>query len=249
MLLRFVASVIFSVSVLSGCTPEPKGGEKCEAGSGTLPAAGSACASAGEVCKPAGEDVCAPGPFVECEGGVWVEKPGVPADDCGETTAPTGGVTDGTTGGGTTTNGPQTTTEGTTGGVACDPQDLPEPGTPCAMEGQFCSPGCEDPCQFCNVLECEGGKWTNIEAQPAPCASCEEICPSTVAAMCPGGPPDEPACVSGCMDVMAGPCGLLHSQTRACAGPQPTITCDAMGRPTVIGCEAQFDDLYECLGI
>jgi hypothetical protein len=51
------------------------------------------------------------------------------------------------------------------------------------------------------------------------------------------------------MDVMAGECGLLHSQARACSGPQPTITCDAMGRPTVIGCESQFDDLYECLGI
>lgn len=247
-MLRFVAPATLSLLVLTVCNPEPKaGGEKCDAASGALPAAGSACASAGEVCKPAGEDVCAPGPFVECEGGVWVEKAGVPADDCGDTTmAPTSGGTEATTG----TPGTTTTSEGTTtGGVACDPKDLPDPGTPCAMEGEFCSPGCPDPCQFCNVVVCEGGLWEQVEAPPAPCASCEEICPTTVAAMCPAGPPDERACVSGCMDIMAGQCGLLHSQARACAGPQPTITCDAMARPTVIGCESQFDDLYECLGI
>lgn len=258
---RFVRAGASILSLLLACTPEPKGqGETCDADGGTLPAAGSVCASAGEVCKPPAGDPCAPEPYVECAGGKWVEKPGVPADDCGGTSQPTTGTgteptTDGTTATpmtstGTTTETGTGTTAGTTGGgVVCDPNDLPEPGTPCANEGEFCSPGCTDPCQFCNVVKCENGVWIQLEAPPAPCASCEEICPATVAAMCPGGPPDLEACVPGCMDTMNGRCSLQHSQVRACIGPAPTFTCDAMGRPTVIGCEDLFDALYMCLGI
>jgi hypothetical protein len=242
--LDFVRTGAAALLVLLACTPEPKGtGEKCDAAAGTLPAAGSACASAGEVCVLPAEDICAPGPFVECEGGAWVEKPGVPAEECGDTTLATTADTSGAATGTPTTGG------STGGGVACDPNNLPEIGSPCAMEGEFCSPGCPDPCQFCNVVKCEGGVWTQLEAPPGRCASCEEICPPTVAAMCPAGPPDEAACVAGCMDIMQGRCALAYSQVRACAGPGPAIACDPMGRPTGIGCEAQFDDLYQCLGI
>lgn len=49
-------------------------------------------------------------------------------------------------------------------------------GTPCsnAHEGDVCSKenetcgSCTDPCQFCNLLRCSGGRWTGIEAFPTP---------------------------------------------------------------------------------
>lgn len=213
--------------------------QPCDGASGTLPPVGSACEPEGQACYP-NDDPCPQVAHVECEGGKWVEVQ--PPGECFD------GETSGTTTTGTpTTSG--TTAAGSTGGAGCDPNDLPEVGSACAMEGEFCSPGCEDPCQFCNVLRCEGGVWTQLEAPPAPCAGCEEICSATLAGMCPAGPPDQAACVSGCMDIMGGPCALAYSEVRACAGQGATITCDTMGRPTVIGCEKQFTALYECLGI
>lgn len=41
-------------------------------------------------------------------------------------------------------------------------------GTPCATEDRLCGGGCTDPCQFCNMLRCEGGKWNWLEAFPDP---------------------------------------------------------------------------------
>mgnify|MGYP000054676207 CR=1 FL=1 len=147
-----------------------------------------------------------------------------------------------------TTGDPPVTTTGTTGSAGnCDP--FPEEGQPCPEDGEYCGGGCEDQCQFCNILMCSEGTWHRLEAPPAPCLSCDEICPFTVMPMCANGPPDQPTCVTGCMDVMAGPCNIEFSATRACAGFMPTFTCDAMDRPTVAGCEAQFDALYACLGI
>ena len=127
----------------------------------------------------------------------------------------------------------------------CDP--FPEEGQPCSDEGGYCNSGCEDQCQFCNVLMCSEGTWHHLEAPPAPCLDCDEVCPFTVMPMCANGPPDEPTCVAGCQDVMAGPCNLEFSAARACAGFTPTFTCDTTDRPTITGCEAQFDALYACL--
>lgn len=153
------------------------------------------------------------------------------------TTSPTGTSTTGTSTTGSTTGDP----------IACDPQNLPPEGSACAEPGAFCSPGCQDPCQFCNVLECVDGTWQPAEVFPAPCLSCDEVCPPVLAANCPGGPPDLAACVAGCMQNQAGRCQLAFHQMLACIGPAPTFTCDMLGRPSAAGCETQFDALYACL--
>lgn len=165
------------------------------------------------------------------------------------TTAETGGTTDASAG--TTSENLTTSTTAETGNTTdedpCDP--FPEEGQPCTADGTYCNTGCEDQCQFCNILMCSEGTWNNLEAPPAPCLECQELCPFTVMPMCAAGPPDEAACVTGCMDVMTGPCSVEFSATRACAGFEPTFSCDAAERPTIAGCEMQFDALYTCLGI
>lgn len=134
-------------------------------------------------------------------------------------------------------------------GVACDPEDLPSEGSVCAMEGEFCSPGCEDPCQFCNVVKCEGGTWQGLEAFPAECLDCATLCTFVVPAGCNKGPADQADCVAGCEATEAGNCQIPFHQSIACAGGQPTFSCDMMGRPIVAGCEPQFDTLYMCSGL
>ena len=156
------------------------------------------------------------------------------------TTAPT---TTGTTG---TTIEPTSTSETTGGAVACDPNNIPPEGSACANEGEFCSPGCTDQCQFCNIVQCTSGTWQNLEAPPAPCLDCAEICPFTTAPMCPGGAPDDEACILGCEDSKMGRCASEFSALRACAGLTPEFSCDLDGRPVVAGCEAQFAAFYTC---
>lgn len=131
-------------------------------------------------------------------------------------------------------------------GGGCEP--FPMDGQPCTMEGASCSTGCEDQCQFCNLVSCEGGVWKALEVFPADCLDCPEICPFTVMAMCANGPPDEAACVAGCMDGMAA-CKIEFSDMLACAGSMPTFMCNADERPTIAGCETRFDALYACLGL
>ena len=41
-------------------------------------------------------------------------------------------------------------------------------GDACSPEGLSCGM-CTDPCQFCNLLKCTGGKWSHLEAFPAVC--------------------------------------------------------------------------------
>lgn len=40
---------------------------------------------------------------------------------------------------------------------------------PCSVQGQACGGPCTDPCQFCNILRCDGGRWTRLEVFPMPC--------------------------------------------------------------------------------
>lgn len=149
---------------------------------------------------------------------------------------------------GTSTSGTTSDASSTSGGpVACDPNNLPGEGTPCANEGEFCSPGCEDPCEFCNVVKCENGTWQGLEVFPADCLSCEEVCPLVLNGQCPAGPPDLDACVAGCGANEAGECGLLYHKAIACIGATPAFTCDLVGRPTVARCAAEFEALYACI--
>lgn len=128
----------------------------------------------------------------------------------------------------------------------CEP--FPMEGQACGMEGASCSTGCQDQCQFCNIVNCENGVWHALEVFPAPCLDCAGICEFTVVPMCEAGPPDVAACVAGCMDGMVA-CKIEFSNVLACAGEMPTFSCNGDQRPTIAGCEAQFDALYVCLGL
>ncbi|MBK9258445.1 MAG: hypothetical protein IPM54_01260 [Polyangiaceae bacterium] len=183
-----------------------------------------ALAIIGAACDPAPIDQGAGG-----SGGDGVSSSGTGGS--GGATGGSGGATGGSGGG---------------GGGSCDPMNLPAEGSPCSTEGEFCSPGCEDPCSFCNVMQCSNGKWTHLEVFPAQCLSCEDVCVPVVAAQCTGGPPDQMACVQGCNQQQMA-CKIAFNQMLACIGPSPTFTCDAMSRPTVTGCEMQFDKLYACI--
>lgn len=59
---------------------------------------------------------------------------------------------------------------GVTDGCPSDFTDVD--GMPCADEGLYCG-CCTDPCSFCNLLHCTGGRWQSLEAfpQPDPCVS------------------------------------------------------------------------------
>ncbi|MGB1275503.1 MAG: hypothetical protein ACPG77_07120, partial [Nannocystaceae bacterium] len=141
-----------------------------------------------------------------------------------------------------------TETESTTEGqaVPCSEDPLPPPDSPCANEGEFCGPDCEDPCAFCNVMMCSDGVWQNLEVFPNECLSCEDICPFVLEPGCAGGAPDFETCVSGCEDAIAA-CKLPFNKMLSCAGASPVFSCDAMMRPTIAGCESEFEKLYSCL--
>jgi hypothetical protein len=130
---------------------------------------------------------------------------------------------------------------------SCEP--FPNEGEPCKVEGASCSTGCENQCEFCNIRFCEAGTWQNAEVFPAPCLDCDPLCDFTLQPMCALGPPDKDACVSGCMDTMAGRCEIAFADARACAGDMPTFVCDDAGHPVVDECGDQFNALYRCLGI
>jgi len=51
------------------------------------------------------------------------------------------------------------------------------------------------------------------------------------------------------MDSMAGMCGNLFNEMLACIGSMPAFSCDAVGRPTVVGCDDRFAAFYDCMGI
>lgn len=184
-----------------------------------LPPDGSPCATQGEDCAP-DADPCSPYEGALCQRGTWHHYE-VGGGDPSQCGDP----------------------------IPCDPQDLPPEGSKCAMEGESCSPGCADPCSFCNIVTCMDGTWQGLEVFPAPCLDCESVCTFVVPAGCAKGPPDQATCVAGCQDTQAGACQLVFDQMLACAGEMPGFTCDAETRPVVAGCEAQFDALYQCTGL
>jgi hypothetical protein len=240
-----------AIVLLFACGPDSPNAN-CEAA-----VAGAGCSQDGQVCD-AGADLCVEHSALACKSGSWQEQVIAPIEcdtgastDSGMTTGTSTPTTTATTSAATSdATTTAATSEATTGGpVACDPQNIPAEGSACAMEGETCSPGCEDPCMFCNVVQCEGGKWQALEVFPADCPSCDVVCPFVVAAGCAGGPPDQASCVVGCQDAEAGDCQIPYHQSLACAGSQATFSCDAMGRPTVAGCEPQFDNFYMCAGL
>lgn len=148
----------------------------------------------------------------------------------------------------TATQAGSTTTavDGTTGEtVDCDP--FPTEGTPCETEGASCSTDCADPCEFCNIMQCESGAWSHIEVLPADCLSCSGVCEQALEPACAAGPPDAEACLTGCEETANGDCSLVFSQMLACIGARSTFTCNETAQPEVAGCERAFDELYACM--
>ena len=189
-------------------------------------------------CGPGTDDVTA---------GSTGDTPGTSDATTGPTTGPTTGATTGQTTSPTTGQTSDATTaqtsdvttgqtsDATTGDDVC-PDQFPQDGTPCTTEGQSCSTGCQDPCEFCNVVQCENGTWKSLEVHPFPCLDCESVCEFVLPAACAGGPPDQATCVAGCMDSLAGECKLPFDKMLGCIGTQPTFTCNAETRPTVACC-------------
>jgi len=76
----------------------------------------------------------------------------------------------------------------------------------CSTPGTTCGGPCEDPCQFCNLLSCQDGRWQRMEAFPLPCDDDEFMCDYTDgvwdAGSCGhyhcGDPPDCEALIPGC---------------------------------------------------
>lgn len=80
-------------------------------------------------------------------------------------------------------------------GQVADPCDTAEEGGACAEEGSFCGGPC-DPCSFCNILRCDGGRWGRLEAPPDPNCRPDAAPPEPDAAP-PGpdaGPPPAALC-------------------------------------------------------
>lgn len=92
----------------------------------------------------------------------------------GSSTGGSGGTSSGgnagtATGGtaGTATGGSAGVATGGSAGASADCASAVD-GQPCSEEGKVCG-DCSDPCQFCNIMKCENGKWTHMEVFPAPC--------------------------------------------------------------------------------
>ena len=168
----------------------------------------------------------------------------------GATTSPTTGATTGATTGPTTGATTEATTGPTTGAAVC-PDAFPAEGDACDAAGLSCMiSDCQSPCEGCNYVLCDGGVWVDGGSEePGTSLDCDAVCEFLVLAGCAGGPPDKAACVAGCVDSLAGACKLAFDQTRLCIGETPTFTCDDTTRPTVVGCEDLFDELYMCMDL
>jgi hypothetical protein len=85
-------------------------------------------------------------------------------------------------------------------------------GAACSVAGQACGGPCSDPCQFCNILRCEGGRWTRLEVFPMPCTDSGAGDAARV---------DVPAAMPGARMLWEGPGGFT--------GLGPAVMVDADG--------------------
>ena len=151
---------------------------------------GTPCALEGTECQSVGcSDPCQHCNILRCSGGQWQRLEAFPAD-CSEVTdsadadeQPDANLTDVT--------------------VPCPDPGTAE-GTPCAQEGQSCGDCGSDPCQFCNLLRCQGGVWTHLEAFPDPnCDDTGDVTEGDAEDCSNQGCGEPPLCGSEC----AAPCG------------------------------------------
>ena len=193
-----------------------------------LPMEGSLCTREGQECLP-DEMGCGLYTGVRCDSGVWVFFE-AGTGEC------TGGVT------GADTEAPL---------VPCG-AELPDEGTRCETEEEECAPG-KDVCAGYAGAVCAQGRWKRFEVPagtPEDCMAavdCGEVCTAILAAKCAAGPVDSGVCASECEGWVAGACGVEFSSAVTCGGEPPAFVCDTGDRPTIAGCDTQFEAFYGCL--
>ena len=107
--------------------------------------------------------------------------------------------------------------------------------TACSVDGQYCGGEvCTDPCQFCNLIHCEGGFWRMMEAFPQTCFPCgdgecvegEQYCEERFSGLAGG------STTYACMDA---PAACVGNVTCACLTPAiPAGMCEVRGDVVVV---------------
>lgn len=109
----------------------------------------------------------------------------------------------------------------------CPTDFLAADGLACSVEGRVCGGPCTDPCQFCNVLMCEGGHWTWMEAFPDPNCGDAVAEPAEVADT---APIPEVAEVGDVGEVDASdPCALVGCGAPPVCGTACALECGCCG--------------------
>lgn len=75
---------------------------------------------------------------------------------------------------------------------------------------------------------------------------CHDGCVATIAAMCPISPDSQESCESDCRGFESGSCASEYKAFQDCAEGK-TITCNALGIPTIAGCESQQNAFIGCM--
>ncbi len=124
-----------------------------------------------------------------------------------------------------------------------------QPQFTCDSMGRVTVTGCMQ--QEQNLYACLGGGGSGGSGGSSN-ADCASVCPRIVAAKCSNGPQTEADCESGCATTATGNCAAQYNAVVTCnkaVGSGATVTCSANGQPVVTGCEAQYAQLYSCLGV
>lgn len=101
-----------------------------------------------------------------CEGGRWACPSGtIPIEQCACAGRPPGPSCACVAGGWRCDAGVADATNACAGVVL---------GGACSPEGQTCGGPCTNPCQFCNIFRCAGGRWGRVEVPPLPPDMCRD---------------------------------------------------------------------------
>jgi hypothetical protein len=76
-------------------------------------------------------------------------------------------------------------TDSDAGTSACPADISAAVGASCSREGRSCGGDqCRNPCEFCNVIQCRGGVWVQVEAPPMPCEAGTDAQPIEAGSTC-----------------------------------------------------------------
>lgn len=159
---------------------------------------------------------------------------------CGDDGSPTDAAADTGSGDAATDTGAPDTGAADASPDAADPCAGAVDGAACTTPGVTCGGPCPDACSFCNLLRCEDGMWSGLEAGPAPCFSCGtgaecqinvDYCLKTIGGPAPGTETFEcTAPPADCAGAVTCACLDTASVGGDCAEPNPgevTVTFSA----------------------